>query len=260
VADESGASKAFEDALAIVNDQTSLRSRLGLSFEARRLGRDDAIVDLLKGRVATDRESEALHTLIAAAINSRRWVTAREILAVSSQSLQERDWFKRADAILAINTGDAKADEKIARYLKQCPNDVEMMLARIGIWQRAGRDGDIRSLLQGINLAELDGRPEQLIRIAALIVHYGAAASGLHYGYKVLMDNWNIPQAHLSYQGLIFLNENIGAAMSSTNMVGENTVVCLLVEGSERRYRIEKDKHAFFEDERLDPKTSLPRS
>ena len=257
VADESGASKAFEDALAIVNDQTSLRSRLELSFEARRLGRDDAIVDLLKGRVATDRESEALHTLLAAAINSRRWVTAREILAVISQSLQERDWFKRADAILAINTGDATADEKIGRYLKQCPNDVEMLLARIGIWQRFGRDGDIRSLLQGINLAELDSRPEQRIRIAALIVHYGAAARGLQYGYKVLMDNWNIPQAHLSYQGLIFLNENIGAAMSSTNMVGENTAVCLLVEGSERRYRIEKDQHAFFEDERLDPQNEL---
>jgi tetratricopeptide (TPR) repeat protein len=257
VGDEGGANRAFEETLALVNDQTSLRFRLELSFEARRLGRDDPIVDLLKDRVATDRESEALHALIAASINSRRWVTAGEILAIISKSLQERDWFKRADAILAINTGDAKADEKIGRYLRQCPNDVEMMLARIGIWQRAGRDGDIRSLLQHITLAELDGRPEQRIRIAALIVHYGAAARGLQYGYKVLMDNWNIPQAHLSYHGLIFLNENIGAAMPPANTVTENTVVCLLVEGREQRYRIERDRHAFFEDERLDPEGDL---
>ena len=257
VADEDGASKAFEDALAIVNDQTSLRSRLELSFEARRLGRNDAIIDLLKDRVATDRESEALHTLIAAAINSRRYVTAREILASISQALQDRDWFKKAEAILAINTGDIKADEKIARFLKQCPNDVEMLLARIGIWQRLGRDGDIRSLLQRTDLTKLDGRPEQRIRIAAWIVHYGEPARGLQYGYKVIMDNWNVPQAHLTYQGLIFLNENIGAAMPTATTVAENTVVCLETEGGERRYRIENERYAFFENERLDPESDL---
>ena len=257
VTDESGASKAFEDALAIVNDQTSLRSRLELSFEARRLGRDDALVDLLKRRVATDRESEALHTLIAAAINSRRWVTAREILTSISQELQDRDWFKKAEAILAINTGDIKADEKITRYLKQCPNDVEILLVRIGIWQRSGRDRDIRSLLQRMDVTKLDGRPEQRIRIAAWIVHYGDPARGLQYGYKVLMDNWNVPQAHLSYQGLIFLNENIGAAMPTTTVVAENTVVCLEIEGGERRYRIEKEHYAFFGNQRLDPESDL---
>ncbi len=257
VGDESGASKAFEEALKLVDDQTSLQSRLELSFEARRLGRDEAIVDLLIDRVATDRESEALHTLIAVSINSRRWVTAVRILASISQSLQERDWFKRADAILAVNTGEAKADEKIGRYLRQCPNDVEMTLARIGIWHRAGRDGDISNLLQRISLSELNAPPDQCIRLAAWIVHYGEPTRGLQYGYKVLMDNWNIPQAHLRYQGMIFLNENIGAAMSSTNMVGENTVVCVLVDGSERRYRIEKDHHAFFEGERLDPEGDL---
>lgn len=257
VGDERGVSKAFEDALAIVDDQTSLRSRLELSFEARRLGREDAIVELLTGRVATDRESEALHTLIAASINSRRWVTARQILATVAQNCQDRDWFKRTDAILAINTGETKADDKIGRYLRQCPNDVEMILARIGIWQRAGRDADVRNLLQRISLSDLNGPPEQRIRIAAWTIHYGEAARGLQYGYKVLMDNWKSPQAHLSYQGLIFLNENMGEAMYSTNIVVENSVICLLVEANERRYRIEKDHHAFFEDEHLDLQDEL---
>ena len=64
IADEEGAKIALRDALAIVDDQTSLRARLALSFEARRLGEDDVIVDLLFGRVAIDRESEALYTLL----------------------------------------------------------------------------------------------------------------------------------------------------------------------------------------------------
>ena len=90
VADEKGDTKAFEDALQVVTDQTSLRSRLELSFEARRLGRDDAVVNLLKGRVAIDRENEALHNLIAAAIDSRRWVTAREIFLLFHKSFRIR--------------------------------------------------------------------------------------------------------------------------------------------------------------------------
>jgi tetratricopeptide (TPR) repeat protein len=255
--DESGANRAFEDALAIVNEHTSLRSRLELSFEARRLGRDDSIVDLLKGRVAMDRESEALHTLVGATINSRRWVTAREILASISPEVQNRDWFNKAEAILALNTGDIRADEKIARYLKQSPNDVEMILARIGIWQRSGREGDIRGFLNRIDLTKLEGLPEVRIRIAACIVHYSDPVRGLQYGYKVLLENWHVPEAHLSYQGLIFLNDNIGAAMPAASTVAENTVVGLEIEGHERRYRIEKERYPVFGNERLEHKDDL---
>lgn len=257
VKDDKGAKEAFEKALAAVDDETSLLSRLLLSFEARKLGRDDAIVDLLKGRVATDRESEGLHALIAASINSGFWVTARETLNSITQNLHGKAWFQRAEGILALNTGDVTADEKIARYLRQCPNDLEMILARIGIWQREGRDTDIRRLLQNLNLADFGGRPEQRIQLASLICHYEDASRGLMYGYSVLMDNWDTPQAHLAYQGLIFLNENVGAAMPSTEVIAENTVVCLLTEGRERRYRIEKEKHVFFEDERLSPENDL---
>lgn len=257
IGDETGANGAFETALASVNDQTSLPSRLELSFEAGKFGRDDAVVDLLKDRVAVDRESEGLHILIGASINAGLLVTARDILSAVSQHLGERDWLQRADAIIAFNTGDPTANEKITRYLKRRPNDGEMILARIAIWQRAGRDGDIRLFLKRLSLIDLDARAEQRIRIAGLIVHYGEAFKGLKYAYSVLMDNWNIPEAHLAYQALIFLNDDIGAVMPSAIKVTENTVVCIVAEGNERRYRIEKEQHIFFEDERLDPATDL---
>jgi hypothetical protein len=257
IGDEDRANKAFKEALALVDKQTDLPSRLLLSFEARQLGQNQVIVDLLKDRVATDRESEGLHALIAASINGGSWVTARKILGDISQSLRGQNWFLRADAILAINIGDPSADEKIARYLRISPNDTQMILARIGIWQRRGRDGDIKLYLQSLNLANLVGRPEERIRIAALISHYGEALRGLEYGYSVLMDNWDAPKAHLAYQGLVFLNENIGEAMPLANVVAENTVVCLLTEDGERRYRIENVQHASFGDERLKPDSEL---
>lgn len=257
VGDDVGAKKAFEEALASVSSQTGLQSRLMLSFEAKKLDRDDVIVGLLKNRVATDRENEGLQVLIASSINSGFWVTAREILGAISTNLHGKEWFLRADAILAINTGVSTADEKISRYLATWPNDVQMILARIGIWQRSGRDIDIRRLLQNLNLSDLDGPPEQRIRIAALITHYEEASRGLKYGYSVLMDHWDSPKAHLAYQGLIFLNDKIGEAMPSPTVVTENTVVCLLAEGHERRYRIENEQHAFFKDEQLKPKNNL---
>lgn len=255
--DDDGAKKVFEEALASVNDQTGLQSRLMLSFEAKKLGRDDAIVGLLKDRVTTDRENEGLQVLIASSINSGFWVTACEILGSISTNLHGKEWFLRADAILAINTGDPTADEKISRYLANWPNDVQMILARIGIWQRNARDIDIRRLLQNFNLSDLDGPPEQCIRIGALISHYGDASRGLKYGYSILMDHWDDPKAHLAYQGLIFLNDKIGEAMPLPTVVTENTVVCLLSESRERRYRIENEQHAFFKDEQLKPKSDL---
>lgn len=182
IGDSNSASEAFERALALVNDQTNLLSRLELSFEARQLKRDDVIIYLLKGRVATDRESEGLYLLISASINSSSWVTARETLDSVSLSLQGKEWFQRAEAILALNTGDVSADLKITQYLRQNPNDLEMILAHIGIWQRAGRDIDIRRFLQGLNLNEVRGRPEQRIRLATIICHYEEVLRGLEYG------------------------------------------------------------------------------
>ncbi len=255
--DHNNALEAFEKALELVNDQTDLPTRLSLSHEARRFGCDDIIIDLLKGRVATYRENEGLHLLIAASINSGFWVTARETLDSTSPTIQVQTWFQKAKAILALNIGDVSAEGLIVRYLKQCPNDLDMILARVGIWQRVGKDIDIRNFLQHLNLIDIDGRPEQSIRLAALICHYEDASRGLEYGYSILMNNWDNPQVHLAYQGLIFLNKGIEKAIHSNNAIAENTVVCLLIEDGERRFRIEKQKYRFFEDERLSLESDL---
>ena len=257
IGDADAANKAIEEAVTLVNDKTNLLSRLALSFEARKLGRDDLIVHLLKDRVATDRESEGLHLLIAASINSDSLVTARKILDAVSPSLRGHEWFIRADTILAIKIGDSNVDEKISQCLKESPNDAQMILVRIGIWQRRGRDGDIQQFLQTVNFANLVGKPEECIRIAALITHYGDALKGLKYGYSVLLNNWDVLKAHLAYQGLIFLNEKIGVAMPLANVVAEDTVVGLLTEDGERRYRIENGQYASFADERIKLESDL---
>ncbi len=257
IGDDKAANDSFNEALMLVDDQTNLFSRLELSFLARKLSRDDAIIDLLRGRIATDRESEGLKVLILTSINSGYWATARETLNSISSNLRDKKWYKRAEAVLSINTGDSLADSKIAQYLKLCPNDLEMIVTRIEFWQSKGRDSNIRSFLQHLNLADINGCPEIRIKLASLICRYEDISKGLQYAYSVLMDNWDTPQTHLAYQGLIFFGDHIEEAIHSAEFVAENTVVCLLTEDGERRYRIETQKHVFFEDERLSKEDDL---
>lgn len=257
IGDSKGEREAFESALTLVKDDTDLQCRLELSIEAQNLGRDEVIIELLKDRVATDRESDALHLLISVSINSGFTVTAKKILDSVSMPLREKEWFQRAEVVLLLNTGDPTADVKITQYLSQWPNKLDIILAQIRIWQRLGRDPDISLFLQHLRLSNLIGDPEQQIRLAAQICHYGESERGLKYAYSVLMDHWDSPEAHLDYQGLMLMSEGIEAAIPLTDSITKDTVVCLADEDGERQYRIEEEKHAFFEDERVNAKSDL---
>lgn len=256
--DEKAANNAFNDALLLVNDETSLSTRLELSFEARRLNRHDIIIELMKNRVATDHESEALKLLLETSINETYWATAREIINSLSKEIREKDWYRKAEAILAIRTGDILANEKMDLYLKQCPNDIEMILAQLGLWQIAGKDSEIRMFLKNFNPDNYFNQSERLIKVASLICQYDDVSRGIRLAYSILMDNWNNPQVHLFYQGLIFSqNDSIDSIVSSHEIVAENTAVALNNEDGDRIYRIENQSHVFFEDERLGVKDEL---
>lgn len=256
--DAGSAMRSFEELLELVTDQTSLMLRLLLSYQARALGRDEVIVRLLKDRVATDRPSEGLYVLLTAAINSGALATAHEILDSLSDNLRGVEWIQRADIILSINSGHHSAEEKVTSYLRKTPSDMQMILARLRLWQRSGRDVEIKEFLNQLSLDELTGRPEEHIQLAAMLIHYGGNQYvGLEHAYCTLMDHWDRPQVHLAYQSLIFLSENIRLDLPISEIVSENVVVCVLSEGSERRHRIERKRHAFFEEERLAPGSEL---
>ncbi len=255
--DRDSAISALDDALACVDDDTNLVSRIELSLIAQKLRRFEVTVGLLDGRIAFDRESEGLHLLIAASINAGHLVTARTILDGVAEPLKQTEWHAQAEAILAIKTGDPTTDSKIARYLQFRPQDLELRLVRLSIWQGEGREQDIRNHLGPLNPSGLQGSPEHHIRLAALLCHYGYPERGLAHAYAVIMDNWDKPSAHLAYQSLIFLNQDIDKAFPPSETVNVGTVVGVRSNGNEHRYRIETAKFEFFSDERLSPDDDL---
>ena len=253
------ASVMLDEALRLADDTTPFSSRLMLSFEAQRLDRDDTVVSLLKGRVAADRESEALFALVAAAINGQFWRTARETLDAVSPAVAQGEVIQRARTVLAINAGEPDADAKIAAYLAKWPNNAIMILARIAALQRAGRKADLFSYLRGLTLKNLESAPDTRIRIAAQVVRCGEAERGIKFAYSVLMDNWKVPHAHLAYQDLMLFIDSKTMTMPSSKTVGEDTVVCLMTEDGERKYRLEERQHVFFEEERHSLDSDLAR-
>ncbi len=257
IGDRNSAQTALNDAMSCVDDNTDLVSRVELSLVAQQLRQFEATVALLNGRIALDRESEGLHILLAASINAGQLVTARTILDGVSEPLKQQEWHAQAEAILAINTGDPTTDSKIAHYLQFRPQDLEMRLVRLGLWQSEGRDQDVRDLLGKMAPADLQGSPEHHIRLAALLCHYGFPERGLAHAYAVIMDNWDKPSVHLAYQGLIFLNQDIDKAFPPSDRVNVGTVVCVRSDGNERRYRIEAEKFESFSVERLSPDDDL---
>ncbi|MEA5024105.1 MAG: hypothetical protein VB109_14820 [Desulfitobacterium hafniense] len=179
------------------------------------------------------------------------------MLNTVSIDLQEKAWFQRTEIFLAINTGDPSAETKLTGYLRKYPNDLEMILAKLSIWQRESRIPDIYNYLNNLDLSNIEGLPEQRVRLAALICQYQDGMKGLKYAYSILMNNWDNPQLHLVYQNLMLFNEGVEDAILVADSVSMDTVVCLQTESGERLYRIEKEKYTFFADERLSSDSDL---
>lgn len=251
------AQDAFHEALECITENTDLRLRILLCFEAETFDEHKAIVNLLKDRIATDRESEALNLLIAASINSGLLVTANEILETISKELRNTTWFLKATALLAVRIGDVSADGKLAQYLACNPNDSYMILIRLALWKEARREKDIERLLSTIPLQELKGLPAHRIQVASQVAVFFDPLGCIKYAYSVLLNNWNDPDAHMAYNALFFLNEKITEIVPLDNIVTINTTVGLTINGEKRRYRIEDLQTNSFNEERLTPNHEL---
>ncbi|MFW6030442.1 MAG: restriction endonuclease, partial [Halanaerobiales bacterium] len=251
------ANKALNEAVEIVDERTSLYNRLGLSMEAQILGRNSVIIELLKDKVATDRDSKGLRLLIETSIESGHWATARKYFDLASDNLEHKKWFLKAKAFFSLKTGYNKQDDILSQYLRIYPNDINMILAQIGNWQRTGRVIEIRRFLKNLNLSDLEGSPEKKANLATIISYYGEVLRGLEYAYTLLMNNWSNFNVHLIYQSLIFLNNDIEEVIPSADTVKDKTVVCILSERKEKRYRIDNNIYVNFEDERINPDDDL---
>ena len=242
----------FDEVVGLVTDGTNLPERLEVACEASRLNRWGTIVDVLQGRVATDRLNEGLKALIAATINGNMPVAAQSTIESLSPELRKNDWILRAEILLAFNIGEPSAEALLKRYLDQNPADLEMIIALLVVWVRADREREIKNFLGKLETDGLVGDAQHFMALASFLIRYANTTEGMRLAYATLLNHWNIPEAHLKYQGLILMNDDSALLIPPTSKVQAHCAVYLEAEdGSSRCFRIEDETYPTFSDERI---------
>jgi len=259
--DDKNHHNAIESALALVDENTPFAVAHELADEAFRGQLYDLTVDLLKDRVATDRENEPLSLCIAAAMNGDLHKTASELLdCVPDEVVQER-WYRRVRVALENKIGSERTLPLLNAFLQDFPDDAEMRTARIGLWQTQGNIGKIRKEIEKTDFDGLTGSPFSLMQFYRIATTYSDGAQSVPCAYKLLFENWNDVDCHTGYHGIFIGNEEIaGIIRTPANIQAGCAFRISNAKGEERWYRIEEHKPAVFGDEWLSPEDDLAKA
>ena len=241
----------------LVDGQTPFTLLLDVAKESARLQRNDLAVQLIFDRVATDRDNEALSFCLAAALNGDLFVSARSLLERMPDELLSEQWVWRCRIVLAHRVGDANTIRKMGEYLAEFPNDAEMRLARIGLWQRDGFESNIRRDIASVDLQAIEGTAHTKLEFLRVAARYGQASAALKLAYSILLANWQDSACHMVFHGLFIANNNLEGVDLRPSEIGANTVIKIDVGSDQRTYRIEAEKPDTFGDEWLRPSDGL---
>lgn len=251
------AEETLEQACELITPESPKNQKLELGHLAYNLGKDNLVMNLLHNSVATNQDSDELRILISSLINSKQWVSAQELFDSIEEEISRLPWFLKAAASLALNSGQANSESRVLNYLKHCPNDVEMQLVRVSIYQREERTKELKQYLNQIDLSALEGLPSLRIKFAAIVYYYCDFHDALKYAYSVLMNNWDDQAAHVSYQGLMFTNHDDKPELLNSENVTLNTVVTLINGDTQTKYRIEDVDNQTFLNEQISSNSEL---
>jgi len=247
-----------EDAIGVLNNaiskahrDTEFIDRFELAREAIGLDAYDAVVSLLENHVAFDRMSEGLRLLVVACLNGGLSARAQSILGSLSPEAASHPFIKRAEAVLAINTGDPRAEEKIDASLATRPDDIEMTIAKVERLMSISVS-TASKYLERLDTGMLRGDPVQFISLAQILVRLGLETKGMALGYATLMDNWNKPSVHLRYQGLVFGAPSEAKLIPEPEEVSIDVAVEVSIDGkAPTTFLIEDDSYSTFADMRI---------
>lgn len=240
--------------------ESTMAERVEIATEYRQLGVYEPIVTLLEDQVSTQHDSEALRLLFSALISGQKHRAAFTLFATLPSELNSHEWYLRARTILAINSGAADIEDHLKAYLRVEPNDLEMQISRLGLWQLQGREAEIRRKLRSFESSIPDGSPIERMRLCHLAVQYGNKKWGVDTAYQELIANWDDPAIHLAYQGLILMYDDLEDAIPKSTTIQKNCVFETRSKDGVRRARIEATAAHNFEAERHSPLSEFAKA
>ncbi|MCC8972684.1 PIN domain-containing protein [Bradyrhizobium brasilense] len=198
---------AYHAALKLIDAESHIAARMMVAMHATRRGAANVVVDLLDGHVAEDHDNEALRTLARAFVNDspirRRAIRFFERLPGPIKALP---FYLHADGLLHYNRGDLKQAESFLRKAIGASSDLTSYLALFSTLRRNDRKAEIKSILEGLDLAAVTGSPGQKMYLAQELLAADLPALAFPFAYDVLQAARNDPEAALRYLGLMMLH------------------------------------------------------
>lgn len=250
-------STTIKDACQMIDANVPFVVVYEFADEAFRDEQYDTVVTLLKDRISFSSENQPLSLCIAAAMNGDMLKIASDLLANVSDSVTRERWFRRTQIALKTRIGDKRALQLLNSFIKDFPNDAEMRLARIAMWQVQGAEGEIRNDIAQTDFGALKGVPGAVMQYYRAAIRYGRASDALSSAYALLLENWDNVDCHTNYQSLFLANDSIEGVQLSPAVIGDDCAFEVSNQQEVRRYRIEARKPAVFGDEWLSPDDDL---
>lgn len=206
---EAVAESAFRSARQLVSKDSHISARLMVAMHAARRGDADIVADLLDGHVAEDHDNDALRSLARALVNDspirQRAIRFFERLPATIKSLE---FYLHAEGLLHYNRGALKEAETCLRQAIALSADLTNYLTLFSTLRRQDRRGEIKPILEGVDLSTVKGTAGQKMYLAQAMFAEGLHKPALEFAYGVLQSAKNDPDAALRYFGLMMFDLN----------------------------------------------------
>jgi tetratricopeptide (TPR) repeat protein len=206
---EAVAETAFRSALKLITDESHISARLMVAMHAVRRGDADIVADLLDGHIAEDHDNEPLRALARAFVNDnpirQRAIGFFERLPPAIKSLE---FYLHAEGLLHYNRGALRDSEACLRRAIALSADLTNYLTLFSTLRRMDRRGEIRPIIESIDLAAVKGTAGQKMYLAQAMFDEGLHKQALAFAYGVLQSAKNDAEAALRYFGLMMLDLN----------------------------------------------------
>lgn len=241
------ADKTFAAAVEAASHDDHIAGRLTVAHLAEQRGEWSVVADLLLGHVDEARDHAELRMLARALVNDlpirERALRFFERLP---EAVRETPSNLYSLGLTHLNRGALpEAEDALRRAIAAEPGRAAPHLALVSALHRMGRRDDLKGILDGLDLAVIEGTPPERMGIAQALRAAGLGAKALAYGYDVLQSARNDPTVAMRYVGLVLVPDD--GSIPVADAVAPDTWFSIIDEaGTPLSYLIEgqKDRQA----------------
>jgi tetratricopeptide (TPR) repeat protein len=252
--------RALEDIRLLTPDLEDPRDIFHAAEAFYLAGEFSMAADLFARVTATDKDTLPLRRLVASLHNAKRRREARELFDSLPVALQRTPRFAEMGSIIYDHSGMLpQAKTLLEAAIAADPADLATRLSWMHIAERMGRSDEAVDWLSALS-NDLQGSPEDLMRIATAMDRLNVPGPVLPLAYRALRAGYSTPAIHTNYMIGLFLMGQVGKREFVTpEASGPDVAVRIDEIGGDRSltYVLETEPDPRIERQEIGPENSL---